>query len=65
MFARNYDRNKKLIILSEETIPSKIYKDILNDYEEQSKNFKRKNIIEISNPSGGTILLPMSEVKEY
>lgn len=47
VFARNYDRNKKLIILSEETIPTKIYEDILNDYEEQSKNFKRKNIVEI------------------
>lgn len=47
VFARNYDRNKKLIILNEETIPTKIYEDILNDYEEQSKNFKRKNIVEI------------------
>lgn len=47
IFARNYDRNRKLILLTEETIPNDIFKNIQDEYDEQSKNFKRKNVIEI------------------
>lgn len=48
-FARNFDRNKKLILLDETTIPADIYSSIKSTYNLINENYKRKNIVEIGN----------------
>jgi len=47
-FAKNFDRNRKLILLDESTIPGNIYSTIKATYNNLTQNFKRKNIVEIN-----------------
>lgn len=46
---KNYERNQKLITLSEEYIPANIWQAIQDEYEQVSSTFKRKNAIMIAN----------------
>lgn len=48
-FRKNYERNQKLIVLSEQFIPERIWKAVNDEYENISKDFKRKNAIVIGN----------------
>lgn len=48
-FAKNYDRNKKLIVLSEEFIPENIWCKIKEEYDTINANYKKKNAIIIGN----------------
>lgn len=48
-FRKNYERNQKLIVLSEQFIPERIWKAVNEEYDKVSKDFKRKNAIIIGN----------------
>ena len=47
-FAKNYDRNRKLILLDESTIPPELYSTIKATYSNITQSFKRKNIGELN-----------------
>lgn len=47
VFARNYDRNKKLILLNENYIPKDIWKNMQKIYYNINNEFKRKSLSEI------------------
>ncbi len=49
IFRKNYERNQKLIMLTEQFIPARIWNGIGEEYERVSKDFKRKNAIVIGN----------------
>lgn len=48
-FRKNYERNQKLIILSEQFIPERVWNAVNEEYDKVSKDFKRKNAIVIGN----------------
>lgn len=47
LFAKNYDRNKKLILLNENYIPKNIWNSMEVEINNINKNFKRKSLFEI------------------
>jgi len=49
LIRKNFERNQKLITLSEQYIPSNIWKAIQDEYDKVSLTFKRKNAIVIAN----------------
>jgi hypothetical protein len=49
LFRKNYERNQKMIVLSEQFIPERVWNGIIEEYERVSKDFKRKNAILIGN----------------